>query len=1728
MPTATEIDNKTFVQQLDEWRVIGSIGTDDILSMVLPLFEQVAELHALGRVAPLNGVDSLSVSLGHLWFHNSHATLAISNDKAVKVLEEKIPQSNLRIIGQYSQTRSDQGTLTINAQVASRDEEEPRIAYYPDYIAWEENAGHHDALSDIYVLGLIIGSLATQLDLTDTEDLNTFVAMRHDVSRLNERLHLAVSQVIASMTALHRHERPQDLSTIVEALRHYRDQDINDNLAYEPSEDADDKLAIQTHLRNKLFEISRRNRLLYFRETSSTANLTVGSVPHVLDHKSIKTEQLLLCNDYLCQKLSGGKDVALSRWLRFEDYPYLANSLDKIRLQSRRDEKEYGFSQLRLALVFLRWYNLKESPDERINSPLILVPVSIQKKKGVKDSFTLHANMQNAEINPVLRHHLKQLYDIDLPERINAENMSAILDLHASLNQKIAQSAKGVELELIDMPRIKLIATKAKRKLDDYRRKRRVTGRNIYNYDGLSYSYAAEKYAPLGIQIFERNIRLAEAPSRDMLEETPRVSVINEMVAGETTVERDMYSLDQGQTNSSRQWEFDLCTITLANFNYRKMTLVRDYSELINSKDIPGKNFERLFSEEAKEALEVQSPVPINDQYHVLPADPSQSESVLRSRSGQSYVIQGPPGTGKSQTITNLIVDYLSQKKSVLFVCEKRVALDVVHHRLNQVGLGDLSALIHDSQGDKKEFIDDLETIYKQWLSHSTEERDEDRQHILESIDILLAELEKFSSAMQDPIDNSNINLRQLIQQWIVMGGHKSSLTTRERTQLPSWTVFTEYKSLLDELASSLSASTGSAILAESPVWCLQGKIVESTDPQTDLNAFYNQINQWWPDTQGAIEALSILLGSTGSTTPNWGTLLDASKLMSTLLPLIVDDQIQLLDGDSISALKLKKHIAKWQSLGSDAQQKKAFLQGWDSDVNPQKINDALQAAVTCEGKWWLFFSRQWRQAKRLVQEKGPAITTSYTDVLTKADQAFSAEQQHQRKQKEIESQFALDDFTLIEPIVNEAWNNTKEHSVTARQIYKACIAQKKDPDVLAKIAQNTALLNTEAEFSTWLTAYQDSLPEDIFNAVKVLSEQAGLAFEVADLLQRLDTADPLLSKAIRTLPLSVPVIESAVTYETIAQKIRRNRHLTRFEGSRVDNIFSDLDDKLTQLKKANAAHVTQVTRDQFHDNITRTTGSMARTTQEEKEWRRAFNRGRKLLEREFEKTRMYKSIRELLASDAGEPLRNLKPIWMMSPLSVSDVLPLNEQLFDVVIFDEASQIPLEDALPALYRAKQMVVVGDEMQLPPSAFFSSQSNDDEEQPQNLHVYNLNADSFLNRASGALPTTLLSWHYRSRHENLIGFCNQAFYAGELQTIPSTTIPRERAPITINLKALNKDNNKQDGIEKAIEQDNDERNINTAALNVEDNIYSRPISYHKLENSPYGSQRNTGEANYIAALVRELLLDDRNHTLGVVAFSQAQQQEIESAITRLASEDKVFANKLDAEEERTDEGQFVGLFIKNLENVQGDERDIIILSVCYGPNITGKMLMNFGPINQNGGEKRLNVIFSRAKQNMVVVTSIEATHITNTYNTGANALRQYLRYAQSVSEGNLDGMQAALLEYGYSPPSNNTEDGAFILALAERLRIEGLIVEVGYGQSSMKCDLAIRHLSDTSFSLAILTDNKEHYKKDNLLNRYHTPASILSAFGWSVCHVIAKDWYRDPDAVVARITAKLTTH
>ena len=572
----------------------------------------------------------------------------------------------------------------------------------------------------------------------------------------------------------------------------------------------------------------------------------------------------------------------------------------------------------------------------------------------MKDSFRLDVRPAEAEINPALRYHLRKLYDIRLPETVDASDMDAVRALHADLAQQLEQSAKGVELALIETPRIRLIHRTARRKLDDFRRRTARVG--IKDYGGIAYSYTRPNYEPLGVQIFERDIRVSRAPAWELAETgiRPAAAKLDEGSAeqraeGEAKeLNRAFYAVDRGASAGSHDWELDLCAVTLANFNYRKMTLVRDYNDLIGSYAYNHANFDGLFFDEGRPAFKPNATA--DGDYMVLPADPSQAEAVARASGGESYVIQGPPGTGKSQTITNLIADYVARGKGVLFVCEKRAALDVVFHRLKQTGLGDVSTLIHDSQDDKKAFIEELKSIYEAWTSKKPhEDIAKNRQALAGEIASRLAELERFSSTMTAPVEPGGPPLRDLIEERLKYSGDIAEDTPAPiKAALPGWQAFQAAKPVARMLRDALLASGYDGVLARAPVRLLRGDLAHAEDA-------VKRVERALPRVKAALAGIATVASDMqaflGPEAMAWGDMLQLGAFCRAIEPIAGAGRLAILDAGHPSAERLVTALQKLLKLEAAAAAS-ADGSGWPKDIDVPDLTSLIAAAQKHESKF--------------------------------------------------------------------------------------------------------------------------------------------------------------------------------------------------------------------------------------------------------------------------------------------------------------------------------------------------------------------------------------------------------------------------------------------------------------------------------------------------------------------------------------------------------------------------------------------------------------------------------------------------------------------------------------------------------------------------------------------------------------------------------------------------------
>ena len=442
-----------------------------------------------------------------------------------------------------------------------------------------------------------------------------------------------------------------------------------------------------------------------------------------------------------------------------------------------------------------------------------------------------------------------------------------------------------------------------------------------------------------------------------------------------------------------------------------------------------------------------------------------------------------------------------------------------------------------------------------------------------------------------------------------------------------------------------------------------------------------------------------------------------------------------------------------------------------------------------------------------------------------------------------------------------------------------------------------------------------------------------------------------------------------------------------------------------------------------------------------------------------------------------------LFPCWLLSPDNVSNLLPLVKNLFDVVIFDEASQVFIESTIPTIYRGKSIVVAGDDKQLRPSATFMKRYLGAD--PDTIEDYSVQAalevDSLLDLAVSRYESSNLTYHYRSRHQELIDFSNYAFYNGTLQVSP----------------------------------------------NISQNRDNRPIERYKVRGK-WIDRKNTEEAKQIVEVLKDIFKNRKhNESIGIITFNSDQQSHIADIIDKAAAKDPEFRSNILQETHRVENGEDVSLFIKNLENVQGDERDIIIFSIGYAPNESGKLYTNFGSLSQEGGENRLNVAITRAKSKIIIVTSIEPEElkVDNSKNIGPKLLQKYLMFTRAVAKA--DDREASFILSELRAPEAKAEPmftnvAAVEIQMKERLEKLGYRVETGLGNENNRISLAIYDEETDKYLVGVELDTDAFKESTSCLERDVYKPRFLEARGWTLVRVWCRDWWLYPNKVIKNIT------
>lgn len=1055
--------------------------------------------------------------------------------------------------------------------------------------------------------------------------------------------------------------------------------------------------------------------------------------------------------------------------------------------------------------------------------------------------------------------------------------------------------------------------------------------------------------------------------------------------------------------------------------------------------------------------------IPAAELKHVMDCDSSQAMAIETVRRGHDLVIQGPPGTGKSQTIANLIATAVGDGRKVLFVSEKMAALEVVKRRLETVGLGPLCLELHSNKANKRTVLEELGRTLQLGQPQAA-----DVAGGIERLDVLRGQLNAHAQRMHAPVGSAGLTPFGIL-------GHLARCLPRtgrppyRLDDAGDWSSATLERrvAVLRDLCGhlprvgqpNLHAWRG---VAHAPVMRPQAEdLVARTAPLADAVV----------QAGAAAAALAAALG-VGQATDLAG-LEQQCDVAETLAG------APAFDRGTISSAVWGAGLA---SLGEGLQQGRVLADivgrrsaqvadvAWMSDWLPQRL------VIGAHGERLLrFLHGPYRAAVRELRSvlRGP-LPTSTSERLALLDDLIAARKARQlldgidataRAAFGSVWQGERTDWGLADAILGwvqqsvpvggmdvralaagledrralgDAARQVREAANVLRGAFAASVqALQMDiggafgvPTVetvpLADLQHRTAAWSRDADgLLAWL-GYADVARRCVAEGL-----QAPMAL-AADARQDADTAEALLRCAFH---LQMLVLASQAHPE-----------LAAFDGRRHEALvaqFRQWDRERLALAQIEAAQA-------HHAGLPRGNagGVGALGT----------------LRSEIARKRNHMALRRLFRLCAS-PIQTIKPVFMMSPLSVAQFLEPGAIEFDLLVIDEASQVEPVDALGAIARCRQIVVVGDDKQLPPTAFFSRLAGgvdaDADTDTDGAQARDLESVLSLCAAKG-LSQRMLQWHYRSRHESLIAVSNKEFYEGKLFIVPSPDRQRTRSGLRFH-----------------------------------------PLPHGRFDRG--NTYSNAVEAAAIAQAVVEHARHSPELTLGVGAMSVRQRQAI--------SDELELARRQHPELE-----QYIArhphepFFVKNLENIQGDERDVIFISIGYGrAKSDDKLYQNFGPLNADGGHRRLNVLITRARQRCDVFSSITADDIRVDENSrlGVVALKTFLKYAE---HGDL-GVPRLSSRGAASPFEEAVQD-----ALAQR----GMQVDSQVGVAGFFIDLAVVDpQSPGRYLLGIECDGATYHAAPSARDRDRLRQEILEAHGWAIHRIWSTDWFQRPDAELQRL-------
>ncbi len=987
--------------------------------------------------------------------------------------------------------------------------------------------------------------------------------------------------------------------------------------------------------------------------------------------------------------------------------------------------------------------------------------------------------------------------------------------------------------------------------------------------------------------------------------------------------------------------------------------LIPDYKELIENndfEDIEGFFYARTHLEEGNDPEKDEHPVQnvgmayldkVKEEQTFTPykIDAYQENAIKAVKKGNSLVIQGPPGSGKSELICNLMADFIARGKKVLLVCQKKAALDVVHKRLEEKELGSFSALVHDFKNDRKAVYHQIDRQINRLNEYKNQNNSLDAiqlernfLHSSRRIDQISEELNEFRFALFDSSE-CGISIKEL---YLTTDIKAPTINLKQEYQffkqadldvfLRKLKVYTSYSSIFEKEGYPWKDRKSFANLSISDFNKIQ-------DFLEDIPKFKEKIHEQSIkvlDFPISLEEAELITGKENQIREML-LLLETEKVYHYFRNMVdfPDKETEALWLSNIERVIMGCFSDFGVETTIPSEQlgyyQEIIQKGIEAQKNP--IKNLL----------WKYVNKEYEILKQVLEANQLQYSkVDFEILIKKIDNRLNLEHNIEKIKN---NKWVTGLPESLDKLHFQTFFYHHKRALIAKMIFKSVRNFKEYFNVKAieydelniKLTSLLFLIKqvpiNKVDWQAFLTAHQIQLIQEdavyVERLVKTLQTDFDSLVEFDNLKEQLSfheqqIIDKLSTKSKSLKDDSLPALFlNSIKMEWISHIEAKYPILRSVSSQKFQLLEEELQGQVLEKMQASKDIVLMKAKERTYKDVVYNRLNNMVTYRE--------------LQHQVSKKKRIWPLRKLV-KETSEDLFSLIPCWLASPETVSAIFPM-QPLFDLVIFDEASQCYAEKGIPAMYRGKQVVVTGDDKQLSPSDLYRVRWEEDDEAPE------LVIDSLLDLCKQHLMQLQLQGHYRSRALDLIHFSNQHFYDDKLKMLPDFKDVNEGDPA---------------------------------------------LRYIKVEGS-WIDNKNDEEAQRVVALLRELISAKPNSEIGVVTFNARQQLHITEL---LEQEARVHQFKIPET-----------LFIKNIENVQGDEKDIIIFSTAYAPDSKGRMIMNFGPLNAEGGENRLNVAITRAKETIYIVSSIypQQLKVEESKNEGPKLLKKYLQFAMEVSEG-----------------------------------------------------------------------------------------------------------------------------